>query len=175
MALLRDLMVENVATIARTAPLAMAEELMKGLKIRHLPVVDDNVLVGLLTFTDVQRASVSSLTRQPEGLEKRRKQLIDVGAVMTSDPFVMGPDDSVADAVGWMVRDRLGCVPVVDEVYQLLGMITATDVLNLARVMLERLPVDDASALAAFARDQRSNPATHATPAVAPPRSYPKG
>ncbi len=165
-------MVENVATIAQTAPLAMAEELMRGLRIRHLPVVDDNVLVGLLTYTDVQRASVSSLTKHPEGLETRRKQLIDVGAVMTRDPFVLGPDDPVADAVGWMVRDRIGCVPVVDEVFQLLGMITATDVLNLARVMLERLPSHDAAELAGFARDQRSNPATRATPAVAPPRPH---
>jgi CBS domain-containing protein len=167
MALLRDLMVESVATVAPSAPLAMAEELMTGLRIRHLPVVDDGVLVGLLSFSDVQRASVSSLTKQPEGLEKRRKQLIEVRSVMTADPFVLGPDDAVADAVGWMVRDRLGCVPVVDEVYRLLGMVTITDVLNLARVMLERLPGDDAAAMASFAREQRANRATRATPAPA--------
>jgi CBS domain-containing protein len=170
MTVLRDLMVENVATIAPSAPLAMAEELMNGLRIRHLPVVDDKVLVGLISHTDVQRASVSSLTKQPEGLEKRRKQLVEVQHVMTRDPFVMGPEDSVADAVSWMVRDRLGCVPVVDSVFRLLGMVTTTDVLNLAHVMLERLPADDAAAMACFARDQRGNRTTRATPAPAPPR-----
>ena len=56
----QELMATNVVTIGRNDDLQMVEDIMQEHHIRHLPVVEDGTIVGLVTQRDVFKARMSS-------------------------------------------------------------------------------------------------------------------
>ena len=62
-----------------------------------------------------------------------------VNDVMTSDVFVVSPDDTVADAVKKLAENNISGSPVIDNDGALVGMITETDILNALKVKYKRL------------------------------------
>src|SRR4051794_13416420 len=123
-------------TLERSDTLAFAEELMNVERIRHLPVVDGDVLVGLITHRDVLAASISTLSgpSEEEDLELKRKVQVATimhGVVETTVPEA--PADKAADA---LLAHQIGCLPVIDERHHLIGIVTSADFVRLARELL---------------------------------------
>ena len=57
-------------------------------------------------------------------------QAVDVEKVMTPGVQIALPDESVVHAAKRMVKAKIGCLPVVNEDGDLLGLITETDVMR---------------------------------------------
>lgn len=99
--------------------------------IRHLPIVDEGVLVGVVSDRDVQRA----LTPENmggvaivEALEETLSAVMHRGVVFTH------PEEELADAIELMVSNRIGALPVVDPgTTQLVGMLSYVDILRAAQ------------------------------------------
>lgn len=130
----REIMTPDVVTVDQRDPIARAEELMQLNRIRHVPVVDGDVLVGVVTQRDVLAFSLppGSDPIDDQDLKSRtRVQRIMRGAVET-----VRPDADVAEAADKMLALKIGSVAVVDERLHLVGIVTEADFVRLARALL---------------------------------------
>lgn len=136
---IRELMQRDVVTVDAAAHLDVAEELMRMDRVRHLPVVSDGRLVGLVSQRDLFRAALSSaLARSPED-EQRWLARIPVTQAMTREVLFAHPDADVGHAVEMMLRERVGCLPVVEE-GRLVGLLSETDCLRHLAELLAGTP-----------------------------------
>jgi CBS domain-containing protein len=115
----RDIMSEQILTIGPNDEVRLAVQMMLWGAFRHLPVVDEGRLVGVLTEHDVHRAQAARLA---QGGTK-------VAAVMTREAATAAPDDSVEEAARRMADDHIGSLPVVDG-GRLVGIVTSYDVMR---------------------------------------------
>jgi CBS domain-containing protein len=131
----RDLMQTDVVTLDISANLDVADGLMRQDRIRHLPVVEDGRLAGLISQRDLFRAGISCVLRFQPGAETEWLAKIAVAQVMTRDVFTVHPDASVRAAVELMIQQRVGCLPVVED-ERLVGLIAESDCMRyLARIL----------------------------------------
>lgn len=116
----RDIMQRNVITAREEDELAYALQVMIANAIRHLPVVEEGRVVGVLSEHDVliqQRE-----TGHPYTVQGR------VGEAMSTPEHHVAPQAELADAAALMAVEKIGCLPVIDA-GRLVGIITTTDVL----------------------------------------------
>ena len=120
--LVRDVMHSPVTTIEAGAKLGEASRLFDALGFRHLPVVEDGRLVGILTDRDL-RWVTCSMCPEPLSLEDP------VRSAMTHPPLTTDPMDPVEDAAHTMRERKIGCLPVLDGP-DLVGILTGMDLLD---------------------------------------------
>ena len=131
----RDWMVPNPVTIGPKATVAEAESLLEARRIRHLPVMEDGRLVGLITDRDIRLASLPRPRKEPHQLDALL-QLVHVNQVMTPDPATASPDMPIAEAARLMLEHRYGGLPVVGD-GRLVGIITQGDLLKALIALLK--------------------------------------
>jgi CBS domain-containing protein len=124
---IRDLMEREVATLDFTDRLDLADDIMRLGRIRHLPVLDGERLVGILSQRDLFRAAVSSLLQLRRTTEREWLAAIPITAVMTSSVVTVTPEAPLRRAVALMLEHRIGCLPVV-EGDRLVGIVTLDDI-----------------------------------------------
>ena len=127
----RELMSTDVVTLTEDESVAHAQHCMTRGRIRHLPVLRDGQLVGLVTHRDLLAASFSSFADVHTSEQRRVFTTIVVKEVMHRDLVTVGPDTTVAEAARILLRNKYGCLPVVDEEGSLLGILTESDFLRL--------------------------------------------
>lgn len=132
----REIMSAPPITVDRTDTLAFAEELMNVERIRHLPVVDGDVLVGLITHRDVLAASISTLSAPSEEDDLELKRRVQVGTIMHGIVETTVPEAPLDKAADALLAHQIGCLPVIDERHHLLGIVTSTDFVRLARELV---------------------------------------
>ncbi|MCB2191625.1 MAG: CBS domain-containing protein [Deltaproteobacteria bacterium] len=108
----------NPWTISPLASVAEALELMQAHGVRHLPVVEDGTLVGLVTDIDLRTAYFASLLEE-----------LKVRDVMSHDPMVVDSGDTVFQAARLIHQHKLTGLPVVEN-GRLVGIITLADILG---------------------------------------------
>lgn len=99
--------------------------------VRHLPVLENGVVVGMLSDRDL-RSGTSSVLGPGNWPQELSKYLTEPVAGLMSRPVKsVTPDSDLKDAVELMLHDRVGAVPVVDpESNRLVGIISYFDVLR---------------------------------------------
>lgn len=134
----RDIMSTDLVTLKENDDLGLAENAMRFGRIRHLPVVSQGKLVGLVTHRDILRAQVSSLADLP--LEERDQIKVSIPAreIMKKDVETIGPDEPVLDAAKILKANKYGCLPVVNN-NKLIGIITEADFIDLVIRALQNL------------------------------------
>ena len=126
----RDIMHTELVTLARDEHLRMADDLMKLARIRHMPVVSGDHLVGIVSQRDLFRAAVSSVLHFRPSAEREWLEKIRVEEVMTKQVVTAQPDWPIRQAIDVMLEHRIGCLPVV-EGERLVGLLSETDCLRL--------------------------------------------
>lgn len=95
--------------------------LMEQHGIRHLPVVRDNTVVGVISDRDVRLVA---------GLSAAEKLQVCAGDIMAADPLTVSAATPLDEVAYLMSEKKVGSVIVNDEQGQFLGIFTATDALN---------------------------------------------
>jgi CBS domain-containing protein len=133
-----EIMTRKVAVLHEEDNLLELDRAMELLKFRHLPVVDGNRLVGVVSQRDVLRMSVSALspTRVSAQLDAAQKERTFVANVMTRDPISARAETPLAEAARTLADKKVGCLPVVDAEGMLVGIVTDHDFLRLASQLL---------------------------------------
>src|SRR5216117_694530 len=104
----RDLMRREVVTLDAADHLDLADGIMRLGRIRHLPVVSGERVVGIVSQRDLFRAAVSSLLQLHYDAEREWLAGIPVRAVMAAPVFTVAPSLSLRTAVEIMVNKRIG-------------------------------------------------------------------
>lgn len=129
-ATVRTLMATELITLSANEDLTLASDLMNLSRVRHMPVVSGERLVGIVSQRDLFRAAVSSVLNFRPAAEREWLGKIRVAEVMTTDVVTARPDSTIGEAVNVMLERRIGCLPVVDG-QRLIGLVSETDCLRL--------------------------------------------
>lgn len=122
-----DIMTTGVMTLRAKDAIGHADAEMKLGDFRHLPVVDDRAhLVGIVSNRDVFRALGRS----------GRAKAVPVWEIMARNVVSVRPETPAHVAVDLMLKNKIGAVPVIGEDEQLVGIVTETDFLAIAREAL---------------------------------------
>lgn len=137
-----EIMQTEVATLAPDEYLDLADDVMRLGRVRHLPVVDDVHLVGLVSNRDLLAASLTRALEFDPLARRAFMRNIAVSEIMSRDVLAIGPDANLWEAAALMVKHKIGCLPVVEEGDVLVGLLTETDLLNVAFLVEDpRAPV----------------------------------
>ena len=127
--LVEDIMRTAVVTITPKTSLPAAVRLMRQRGIRHLPVVDDDVLVGIVSDRDLKQAMASPATSLETHELNYLLEALTVDEIMTRAVMTIGRTFPVEEAARLMVKEKVSALPVT-EAGRLVGIVTETDVLE---------------------------------------------
>ena len=127
--LVREIMMSAPVTLKPEDSLDLANDVISLGRIRHIPVVEDGRLVGLLSERDLLGAAATQIF----GLKQKRKSAllrsVLIKDVMKKKVFTVGPETPIKETAHLMADKRIGCVPVVSA-GALVGLVTTTDILR---------------------------------------------
>jgi CBS domain-containing protein len=124
------IMQKDVVVLGPNDRLDLADDIMSLGRVRHLPVVDDGKLVGVVSSRDLMRASLSNVLDFDPKHRRTFLRAVEVSEVMTGAPVTVSPDATQRHAGHLLLRRQIGCLPVVDPDGTLLGLVTETDLLR---------------------------------------------
>jgi acetoin utilization protein AcuB len=129
-----ELMTPAPTTVEVTASVQEALAILTELDVRHLPVVDGDELVGILSDRDL-REFLGPVIGEHEALSKNLDAQI--SSLMASHVHTVGPEDDICQVIDLMLEHKLGGVPVVtDDTGALVGMVSYVDIIREARSLL---------------------------------------
>jgi len=108
-------MTRHVVVIAPTVTVGAAADLMGRLRIRHLPVVQDGRLAGIVSDRDLLRHDRAASCAE----------------AMTPGPVTCSPDAPVSRVARLMLDNKIDSIPVVGASGALIGLVTSADLLSL--------------------------------------------
>lgn len=118
-------MTPNPCTVGPSETIDAALEQMHQFGVRHLPVLEDGALIGVVSDRDAERATPRA---RPERMIGKTKPIC-VREVMRYTPLTVLEDDTLEEAARLLVRCRIGALPVVGVNNQLIGVISVVDLL----------------------------------------------
>ncbi len=133
---LRKIMRAEVVTLQAGEPLARAVKLMASEQIRHLPVLDGEALVGMVSLQDVKHATPSPLVEGNQAEYRKVLRETPVRRIMRRAPVTAGPDDTLASIVRLMIDNKIGAVPIVED-GKLVGIVSELDALKVLLDVLD--------------------------------------
>jgi CBS domain-containing protein len=122
-------MKDKVVSISADDTLRIVGEIMELGHVRHLPVVRQGTLVGVVSQRDLLRASLSNVMGLPRDEQSRFLEGVRISEVMSAPPISVPPETSIQDAAGVMAEKKIGCLPVVSNA-KLPRRLTETDILR---------------------------------------------
>jgi len=114
----KDIMTRNLTTVSRNTSLNQAAMLMKTEDVGSLPVMENNLIVGIITDRDIVVRAVA----ETNGMMTQT-----VGDVMTSELTFCRPDDQVVDVLRQMGDQRVRRLPIIDGNGVLKGIVSLAD------------------------------------------------
>lgn len=119
----------SLITLTKDATLAQARALLHTHRIRHLPIVEGDRLLGIVTDRDLRQASPSSAAGISPDRTAAFLAQIPVTEAMVKDVRTVSPFTTIEEAARLMIEHKIGCLPVT-EGDRLVGIITETDILG---------------------------------------------
>ncbi|MBI2901748.1 MAG: CBS domain-containing protein [Planctomycetes bacterium] len=142
----QDWMTKDPVTVAPDTTLLEALGLMERSKVRRFPVVEGDLLVGIVTKSDIQ-AALGPIDRYSKHPDMGRRR---VDEFMTKDPVTTTPGEPVESAALAMLEKRVSGLPVVEK-GKVVGIITESDIF---RALIEITGVKEKGATVSFTVDK---------------------
>ena len=134
----RDLMTANPATVTPRTTIAEAWDLMRELDVRHLPVVDGDALVGMLSDRDLGSLDLARLLNEDGADALRRRLALPVVQIMSADVIAAEPDTEMSEIITMLLEHRVGALPVVlGGTREVVGIVSYVDVLRVVEDAIE--------------------------------------
>jgi acetoin utilization protein AcuB len=128
----KDVMSKYIIAATPATDLRAGMEVMDREKIRHLPVVDEDGVLGVLSRHYLQ--NLVTLANDREEYENLLDQSVEsflaTRFTRARDVVVVHPDDSLRAAIDLMLEERLSALPVVDKDGDIAGVLSYVDVLE---------------------------------------------
>jgi CBS domain-containing protein len=129
--LVNEWMTRDVISISPDTSLTEAHQIMKTKRIRRLPVVDHEKVIGIVTLGDVRAAEPSMASSLSIWEINDLLANLKVSKIMTRNPITINQNASIGEAATLMLENKFSGLPVIDEQNHLVGMITESDIFRL--------------------------------------------
>jgi len=128
--LIKDHMTSPVISISADTSLAETHKTMADNKVRRLPVVEGDRLVGIVSLNDVLEAKPSGASSLSVWELNYLVANLQIKDIMSSNVFSLAPDETIGDAARMMLDKRFSGIPVTDG-GKLVGIITESDIFRM--------------------------------------------
>jgi len=123
-------MTTNLVVLNKTDDLDTAEQLFKKHKIRHIPVVDGERIIGMLSLTDLLRISFADgAYEDEENVETVVYNMFTVPQVMAKNVQSIPSDATIKEVAEILAKKEFHALPVVQN-EKLVGIVTTTDLIK---------------------------------------------
>lgn len=124
------IMTKNIITVDINDSLEKAEHLFKKHKIRHIPVVENKKIVGMLSLNDLLRISFADgAYREEENVSSDIYEMFSISQLMVRKPETVQSKTTVREVAQLLTKTQFHSLPVVDD-EEVVGMVTTTDLLK---------------------------------------------
>ena len=124
------IMSENIIALNRTDDLEHAELLFKRHKIRHIPVVSGEVIIGMLSYTDLLRISFADAVDESEkDIDTLVYNMFTIEQVMAKNVTTVNSKTLIKEVAEILASREFHALPIVDDGI-LVGIVTTTDLIN---------------------------------------------
>lgn len=124
------IMTKNLVRLQLSDDLTKAESLFKHHKIRHIPVVKGNKIIGILSYTDLLRISFAdAVDADEEVIDTTVYNMFSVEQVMAKKLTTITPDTTIKEAAEILTHNEFHALPVC-EGDLLVGIVTTTDLIQ---------------------------------------------
>jgi CBS domain-containing protein len=124
-----SIMTKELITLSLNDSLYSAEKRMKVNHIRHMPVVDGDELIGLVSLSDLQRVSFIDAYSKEGTEDTPVYNMLSIRDLMIKNPLTASPKTTILEVSKLLASKEFHSLPVVDE-GKLVGIITTTDLLH---------------------------------------------
>ena len=124
----KDVMTPSPITVTPDTLVIDAEKTMRENKIRALPVMKGDKLVGIVTINTLREAMPSKVTTLSQHEIQYLLLKLKVEDVMTRNPITVNENALLEEAAILMNKYRIGHLPVLNDQKKLVGIITETDI-----------------------------------------------
>lgn len=128
--LVEQAMTAHTKTVHKDQSLSDVRRIFEKEGFRHLPVMGNDGLVGMITHTDLMRVTYGAHIAEADfEVNNLILESTTVEEAMSKHLQTIEPGTDLAEAARIMRKFKVGCVPVINE-GDLLGLVTTTDVLS---------------------------------------------
>ena len=125
-----EIMTKKIIAVNRTDDLETAEQLFKQHHIRHIPVVSGDVIIGMLSYTDLLRISFADAVNDyDDEVDTVVYNMFTIEQVMTKNVVTVNSETDVKEVAKIITSNEFHALPVVDN-GELVGIVTTTDLIN---------------------------------------------
>ena len=103
-----DLMTPNPMTVSPEATVAEVWDLMRDLEIRHVPVVEDGGLVGMVSDRDLSRLEIARAAALDDADALRQELSTPIVKIMKTDVITVEPETELGEIIELLVENRVG-------------------------------------------------------------------
>ncbi len=124
------IMTKHVIKLNVNDDLTKAESLFKKHHIRHIPVVNGNIILGMLSYTDLLRISFADAVDEDEkSVDVTVYNMFSVEQVMARNLVKVSPDTTIKEVAEILSKKEFHALPVVEDEL-LVGIVTTTDLIK---------------------------------------------
>jgi CBS domain-containing protein len=127
--IVREIMMGSPVTLKPDDTLDLANNVISLGRIRHIPVVEEGRLVGIISEHDLLGTASSRVFGLKQKTKSALLKSVRIKDVMKKRVVTVEPDTTIKDAAHVMANKKIGCVPVVSA-GALVGLVTTTNILR---------------------------------------------
>ncbi|NOZ73517.1 MAG: CBS domain-containing protein [Chloroflexi bacterium] len=132
----REAMTPNPITVTADTPLPKIVDLMREHRVRRVPVVDGDRLIGIISDHDVMATMPSPATTLSRWEMNTLLEKVRAKEIMTSPVYVAAPECPIEEVARMMLQRKFGAMPVLDDDDKLVGIVTESDIFRMFVDML---------------------------------------
>ena len=124
------IMTTDVITLSNKDDLSTAELLFKTNSIRHIPVIKEETVVGMLSYTDLLRISFAdAVYEDEETVDTIVYNMFTIEQVMAKNLVSVSSEATIKEVAEILSKKEFHALPVIDN-SKLVGIVTSTDLIN---------------------------------------------
>ena len=127
--LVREIMMGSPVTLNPDDTLDLASDIISLGRFRHIPVVENGKLIGIISERDLMGAAAVRIFGLKQKSKSALLKSVLIKDIMKKRVVTVEPDTPIKDAAHLMADKKIGCVPVLSE-GALVGLVTTTGVLR---------------------------------------------
>jgi CBS domain-containing protein len=133
-----EIMSEDPFAVQASEPLGRVMKKLAEADVRHLPVVQEGALVGIVSDRDLRSLTPGALMELEHPREIEHLLAQPVSTLMSSDVLSVDSETEVGEVIDLMLEQKIGAIPVVEPgSTKLVGIVSVLDVMRAARDYFE--------------------------------------